>query len=178
MATNAPSGMQAAASTSTIPPTASQEPGRAGAREDSPMPPQKPTHPSIECAKNGPYMVRNVETFTNSQGRSIPTRRTVALCATSRGGDSTPRSSRSGGPRSTSGPGSSDLNRGPPRRGRAGHSSSYLLSEPSWRNAGPGRMNSRGRGVSSPGYSIVAGRGSTVYGRRGRLPRGRPGCLG
>ncbi len=25
------------------------------------MPPDKPTHPSIECAKNGPYMVRNVE---------------------------------------------------------------------------------------------------------------------
>ncbi len=35
------------------------------------MPPEKPTHPSIECAKNGPDRVRNVETFANSQGRVI-----------------------------------------------------------------------------------------------------------
>ncbi len=44
------------------------------------MPPEKPTHPSIECAKNGPYLVRNVEMFTNSQGDAIPTRRTIVLC--------------------------------------------------------------------------------------------------
>ncbi len=44
------------------------------------MPPEKPTHPSIECAKNGPFLVRNVETFTNSHGDAIQTRRTIALC--------------------------------------------------------------------------------------------------
>ncbi len=44
------------------------------------MPPEKPKHPSIECAKNGPYMVRNVETFTNSYGEAIQARRTMALC--------------------------------------------------------------------------------------------------
>ena len=26
------------------------------------MPPEKPTDPSIECARNGPYLVRNLET--------------------------------------------------------------------------------------------------------------------
>ncbi len=44
------------------------------------MPPEKPRNPSIECAKNGPYMVRNVESFANSQGDAIPARRTMALC--------------------------------------------------------------------------------------------------
>ncbi len=44
------------------------------------MPPEKPEHPSIECAKNGPYLVRNVESFTNSEGDSIQTRRTMVLC--------------------------------------------------------------------------------------------------
>ncbi len=44
------------------------------------MPAEKAKQPSIECAKNGPYLVRGVETFTNSQGDAIPTRRTIALC--------------------------------------------------------------------------------------------------
>ncbi len=35
------------------------------------MPPEKSTHPSIECAKNGPYRVRNVETFTSSTGPAL-----------------------------------------------------------------------------------------------------------
>ncbi len=44
------------------------------------MPREKSVQPSIECAKNGPYMVRNVESFTNSRGDVIPARRTIALC--------------------------------------------------------------------------------------------------
>ena len=44
------------------------------------MPPEKPKLPSIECAKNGPYLLRNVDTFTNSRGDAIPTRRSIALC--------------------------------------------------------------------------------------------------
>ena len=44
------------------------------------MPPEEPKHPAIECAKNGPYLIRNVETFTNSQSDAIQARRTMALC--------------------------------------------------------------------------------------------------
>ena len=35
------------------------------------MPPEKIKHPSIECAKNGPYLVRNVDTLMTSRGDAI-----------------------------------------------------------------------------------------------------------
>ena len=44
------------------------------------MPPEKPKHPFIESAKNRPYMLRDVEAFTDSQGDTIQARRTMALC--------------------------------------------------------------------------------------------------
>ena len=37
-------------------------------------------HPSIECAKDGPYLVKNLKTFTNSYDDEIPPKRTMALC--------------------------------------------------------------------------------------------------
>ena len=40
---------------------------------------EKPTQPSIECAKNGPYRVQHVETFTNSHSDAIPARSTIAV---------------------------------------------------------------------------------------------------
>jgi thiamine pyrophosphate-dependent acetolactate synthase large subunit-like protein/CDGSH-type Zn-finger protein len=36
--------------------------------------------PTIECAPNGPYLVRNLESFRNSAGDAIPVRRSMALC--------------------------------------------------------------------------------------------------
>ena len=36
--------------------------------------------PSIQCAKNGPYLVKNLEQFTNSFDEQIPTKATIALC--------------------------------------------------------------------------------------------------
>ncbi len=32
------------------------------------MPAEKPTHPAVESAKNGPIRVRNVEIFADSRG--------------------------------------------------------------------------------------------------------------
>jgi len=36
--------------------------------------------PSIQCAKNGPYLVKNLPQFTNSYDEQIPTKETIALC--------------------------------------------------------------------------------------------------
>jgi len=36
--------------------------------------------PTITCKPNGPYVVNNLTTFTNSRGDSIATKETVALC--------------------------------------------------------------------------------------------------
>ena len=36
--------------------------------------------PSIQCAKNGPYLVKDLERFTNSYDEQIPTKSTIALC--------------------------------------------------------------------------------------------------
>ena len=36
--------------------------------------------PTIECAENGPYLVKGLETLTNSRGESISTRKVIALC--------------------------------------------------------------------------------------------------
>lgn len=41
---------------------------------------EKSAQPTIECAKNGPYLVQHLETFANSHGDAIPARRTMALC--------------------------------------------------------------------------------------------------
>ena len=45
------------------------------------MPPEpKSKRPTIECAQNGPYLVKNLETFENSYGDEISPHRTMALC--------------------------------------------------------------------------------------------------
>ncbi len=44
------------------------------------MPADKSKQPSIKCAPNGPLMIRNVETLTNSYGEAIKSRRSMALC--------------------------------------------------------------------------------------------------
>ena len=36
--------------------------------------------PTIQCSKNGPYLVKGLEKFTNSYDEQIPTRATIALC--------------------------------------------------------------------------------------------------
>lgn len=36
--------------------------------------------PSIRCAANGPYLVKGLETFTNSRGEAIATGDSIALC--------------------------------------------------------------------------------------------------
>ena len=36
--------------------------------------------PSIQCAKNGPYLVKYLEQFTNSYDEEILTKKTIALC--------------------------------------------------------------------------------------------------
>ena len=36
--------------------------------------------PSIRCAKNGPYLVKALEQFSNSYGEEIPAKPTMALC--------------------------------------------------------------------------------------------------
>ena len=36
--------------------------------------------PTIECKPNGPYLVKNLEDFRNSQGERLPTKPVLALC--------------------------------------------------------------------------------------------------
>ena len=36
--------------------------------------------PTIECAKNGPYIVKGLKAFKNSRGEAIATKKTIALC--------------------------------------------------------------------------------------------------
>ena len=36
--------------------------------------------PSIRCKPNGPYLVTGLATFSNSRGRAIATKETIALC--------------------------------------------------------------------------------------------------
>ncbi len=36
--------------------------------------------PSIQCAKNGPYLVKNLPRFTNSHDEQVPTKATIVLC--------------------------------------------------------------------------------------------------
>ena len=36
--------------------------------------------PTIQCSKNGPYLVKGLAKFTNSYDEQIPTRATIALC--------------------------------------------------------------------------------------------------
>ena len=36
--------------------------------------------PTIECAENGPYVVRGLDTFLNSDGDAIATKKVMALC--------------------------------------------------------------------------------------------------
>jgi hypothetical protein len=38
------------------------------------------SEPKISCAPNGPYLVKNLETFANSSGDKIPVKATMALC--------------------------------------------------------------------------------------------------
>ncbi len=45
------------------------------------MKPTKPdSKPTIECAPNGPYLVKNLENLQNSKGDRIPTKPVIALC--------------------------------------------------------------------------------------------------
>jgi len=36
--------------------------------------------PTVECAENGPFIVKDLENFSNSQGQNIPTKPMIALC--------------------------------------------------------------------------------------------------
>lgn len=36
--------------------------------------------PTIQCAKNGPYLVKGLERLTNSYDEDVPTKATIALC--------------------------------------------------------------------------------------------------
>ena len=36
--------------------------------------------PTIECAENGPYLVKNLAQLQNSKGESLETRPVIALC--------------------------------------------------------------------------------------------------
>ncbi len=38
------------------------------------------TRLTIECAENGPYIVKGLETFTNSKGETISAKKVIALC--------------------------------------------------------------------------------------------------
>ena len=37
-------------------------------------------NPTINCAENGPYLVKNLETLKKSSGEVIETQSTIALC--------------------------------------------------------------------------------------------------